>query len=165
MLAGLNRHERSAPAVVAAVMGHRLAVPCVSALRAPNQRCGNDIVPVTINIRPDFDALADDSLNRKTAAVNQRIDIPDMESATGTLDSLSCFVHGDAATGMEMTSRLREGVPNLYTKPLTGHWFPGNGGEDRALDTFYHLPALGQFRDVSHLLRANRVPNEPFYPS
>jgi hypothetical protein len=43
-----------------------------------------------------------------------------MESATGTLDSLSCFVHGDAATGMELTSRLREGVPNLYTKPLTG---------------------------------------------
>ena len=118
------------------------------ALMAPNHGRGDDMVPVTINIRPNFDALADDPLNRKTAAVNQRISIADMESATGTLDSLSCFVHGDAATGMEMTSRLREGIPNLYTKPLTGYWFPGNGGEDRTLDTFYPPPKLGQFRDV-----------------
>jgi hypothetical protein len=36
-----------------------------------------------------------------------------MESATGTLDSLSCFVHGDAATDIEMTSRLRDAVPDL----------------------------------------------------
>ena len=146
-------------------MGHQLPVPFVIARMAPNQGRSDDIVPVTVDIRPNFDALADDPFNRKTAAVNPWINIPDMESATGTLDSLRCFVHGDAATDMEMTSRPWEHIPILYTKPPTGHWFLGNGGEDRALDTFYPLPKPGQFRDVPHLLRANHVPNEPFCPS
>ena len=101
-------------------MGHRLTVPFALALMAPDHGCGGDIVPVTIDIRPNLDGLADDSLDREAAAVNQRINILDMESAAGTLDSLSCFVHGDAATDMETTSRLRNGVPDLYTKPLTG---------------------------------------------
>jgi hypothetical protein len=146
-------------------MRHRLAVPFVIARMAPNHGRSDNVVPVTVNIRPNFDALADDPFNRKTAAVNQWINIPDMESAAGTLDSLRCFVHGDAATDMEMTSRPREDIPILYTKPLTGHWFLGNGGEDGTLDTCYPLPKLGQFRDAPHLLRANRVPNEPFCPS
>jgi hypothetical protein len=51
----------------------------------------------------------------------------DMESATGTLDSLSCFVHGDAATDMKTKPRLQEGgAPDLYRKPLAGCWFQGN---------------------------------------
>ena len=54
-------------------------------------------MPVAIDIGPDLDALADDPLDRKAAAIDQRIDIFDMESAAvGALDSLSCFVHGDA---------------------------------------------------------------------
>ena len=51
-------------------MGHWLAVPFVLAVMAPDHGCGGDIVPVTIDIRPDFDGLADDSLDRETASVN-----------------------------------------------------------------------------------------------
>jgi hypothetical protein len=56
-----------------------------------------------------------------------------MESATGrgALDSLSCFVHRDA-TDMEMASHFVCGkgdVPDIYTKPFNGRWFPGNGGD------------------------------------
>ena len=69
-----------------------------------------------------------------------------MESAIGrgALDRLNCFVHGDAID-MEMTSRfagLKGDVPDLYTKPLAGHWFPGNAGVALELNTailFLHL--------------------------
>jgi hypothetical protein len=131
----------------------------------PNQGGGGDIMPITINVRPNFDALADDSLDRKTPAVNQRIDILDMESATGTLDSLSCFVHGDAATGMELTSRLREGVPNLYTKPLTGIGSRGTAGRRERWIPSISFQQLYNFVAPSIFLRASRVPNEPFYSS
>ena len=46
---------------------------------------------------------------------------------------------------MEMTSRFDCGkgdVPDIYTKPLAGHWFPGNGGDASELTTailFLHL--------------------------
>jgi hypothetical protein len=55
-----------------------------------------------------------------------------MESAAGrdALDSLSCFVHGDAID-METTSRFFSGkgdAPDLYTKPLARQWFPGTAG-------------------------------------
>jgi hypothetical protein len=132
---------------------------------APNHSRGNDIAPVTINIGPNFDALADDSLNRKTAAVNQRINIRDMESATGTLDSLSCFVHGDAATDLETTSRLREGVPSLYTKPPTGIGSRGTAGRRERWIPSIPFLYLDNFATPPTLLCANRVPNEPFYPS
>ena len=56
-----------------------------------------------------------------------------MESAADrrALDSLSCFVHGDAID-MEMTSRFDCGkgdVPDIYRKPLAGYWFPENAGD------------------------------------
>ena len=59
---------------------------------------------VAIDVRPYLDALADDALHREAAAVDQRINVFDMESTAGcgALDSLSCFVHGDA-TDMEMS--------------------------------------------------------------
>jgi len=149
----LIRHERPAPAIVA-VLRHRLIVPFVLALVTPNQGCGDDIMPVTINIRPNFDGLADDSLNRKTAAVNQRINSLDMESAAGTLDSLSCFVHGDAID-MEATSRFDRGkgdapdlYRDLYRKPLAGHWFPGNAGDATELNTAILFPYLENFATV-----------------
>ena len=46
---------------------------------------------------------------------------------------------------MEMTSRFVCGkgdVPDIYTKPFVGQWFPGNGGDARELTTailFLHL--------------------------
>jgi hypothetical protein len=65
------------------------------------------IDPQPTTARPDWIAFAgsDDTLHRKEAAVNRRINIFDMENAAGrgALDSLSCFVHGDAID-MEMTS-------------------------------------------------------------
>jgi len=107
-------------------------------------------VPVAIDIGPYLHALADDPFDRKTAAIDQGINILDMESADGTLDSLRSFVHGDAATDVEMTSRSQEGdAPGLYTKPLVGHWFPGNAGQGRALNIVYPLPVFRQFRDAS----------------
>ena len=103
-------------------------------------------MPVAIDVGPDLDPLADDPLHREAAAVDQRIDILDMESAAGlgALDSLSCFVHGDAID-METTSRFDCGkgdAPDLYRKPLAGHWFPGNAGVALELNTailFLHL--------------------------
>ena len=127
-------------------MGHRLAAPFAVAFAAPDQRRVHDIMPVAIDIRPNLDALSDDALHRKAAAVDQRIDIFDMEGAAGcgALDSLGCFVHGDAID-MEATSRFDCGkgdAPDLYRKPLAGHWFPGNAGDALELNTailFLHL--------------------------
>jgi hypothetical protein len=78
---------------------------------------------------------------------------------------LSCFVHGDAATGMEMTSRLREGVPNLYTKPLTGIGSRGTAGRRERWIPSISFQQLYNFVAPSIFLRASRVPNEPFYSS
>ena len=74
----------------------------------------------------------DDALHRKAAAVDQRIDIFDMESAAGSgaLDSLSCFVHGDAIDMESRTSRFLCGKETFRTyiqSRSSGHWFPGNG--------------------------------------
>ena len=55
----------------------------------------------------------------------------------GGLDSLRCFVHGDA-DDMEKASRFGCGtgdVSNIYTKPPAGHWFPGNAGDAIELNT------------------------------
>src|SRR5450631_1616169 len=106
---GCVRDERTAPAVVA-VADHRLATPLPILLAAPDQRGSRHIMAVAIDVCPDFDTLPDDTLHGKAAAVDQRIDVFDMESAArSALDSLSCFVHGDAID-MEKTSRfiLRE---------------------------------------------------------
>jgi len=105
-------------------------------------------VETVLDVRPHLDAFADDPFHRKAAAVDQGINVFDVESAcSGALDSLSCFVHGDA-TDMEMTSRFVCGkgdAPDLYTKPLTGHWFPGNAGDASELNTAILLPYLGNF--------------------
>jgi hypothetical protein len=62
---------------------------------------------VAIDIRPDLDPLSDDPLHGKAAAVDARVYVFNLESAAGysALDSLSCFVHGDAID-MERTSRF-----------------------------------------------------------
>jgi hypothetical protein len=55
----------------------------------------------------------------------------------GALDRLNSFVHGDAVD-MKKTSRFCCGkgdVPDIYTKPLAGHWFPGNPGDATELNT------------------------------
>jgi hypothetical protein len=79
-----------------------------------------------------------------------------MESAgCGALDSLSCFVHGDAID-MKTTSRFVCG-PYLYTKPFAGHWFPGNGGDDSELNTailFLHLENFATSQTVACKQRA-----------
>jgi hypothetical protein len=104
---------------------------------------------VAIDVGPHLHALADDPFDGKTAAVDRGINVLDMESANGTLDSLRSFVHGDAAIDVEMTSRSQEGdAPGLYTKPFTGHWFQGNTAQGRALTTVYPLIVFVQFRDA-----------------
>jgi hypothetical protein len=85
-------------------------------LKTPDQRHGDNIMSVAINIRPNINPFADDALHRKASAVDQRINIFNMESTTssGALDGLGCFVHDDA-TDMETTTRfMRVGVPDIY---------------------------------------------------
>jgi hypothetical protein len=72
-----------------------------------------------------------------------------MKSADGggALDSLSCFVHGDAID-MDITSRFDCGkgdAANPYRKPLAGYWFPGNAGATRELNTVILLLHLENF--------------------
>jgi hypothetical protein len=103
-------------------------------------------MPVAVHIGPDLHTFADDPLHREAAAVDQGVNILDMESAAGrsALDSLSCLVHGDAID-METTSRFDCGkgdAPDLYEKPRAEHWFPGNAGAALELNTailFLHL--------------------------
>jgi hypothetical protein len=118
-------------------------------------------MPVAIDVRPNFDALSDDTLHCKAAAVDLGINIFNMKGAAvrGALDSLSCFVHGDAID-MEMTSRFVCGkgdVPDIYTKPFVGQWFPGNGGDASELTTailFLHLDNFATSLAVACKVRA-----------
>src|ERR1700730_6564805 len=127
-------------------MCHRLAAPFAVALPTPDQCRTDDIMAVAVDIRPNLDAFSDDTLHREATAVDQRINIFNMEGAAGrgALDSLSCFVHGDAID-MGTTSRFDCGkgdAPDIYRKPLAGHWFPGNAGDSTELNTailFLHL--------------------------
>jgi hypothetical protein len=60
---------------------------------------------------------------------------------------LSSFVHGDA-TDMRKTPHffcVKRDASVLYTKPLTGHWFPGNSGEDSELNTAILFLHQGNF--------------------
>ena len=97
---------------------------------------------VAIDVGPHLDALADDALHREAAAVDQRENIFDMESATGALDSLSCLVHGDAID-MGKTSRSVCGTRmfrNIY-KAVHRTLVPGNGAEASELTTaiLFHI--------------------------
>ena len=145
IVSGLIGHEGSAPAIIA-VQGHRLATPFAVLLQPPNQRCRRYIMSIAIEIGPNLDALPYDSFHGKAAAIDQRINVFDMKSAAccGALDSLNCFVHGDAIEIVNTPhSMIRErDAPDPYRKPLAGHWFPGNAGEGKELDTailFLHL--------------------------
>src|SRR5580692_879922 len=135
-------------------MGHRLAAPFAVLFAAPDQRGVHDIMSVAVDIRPDLDALPGDAFHSKAAAVDQRINIFNMKSAAGcgALDSLSCFVHGDAID-MEVASRFlcwKGDAPDIYTKPLAAHWFPGNTGDLGELSTAICFPHLMNFVTVSH---------------
>jgi len=60
----------------------------------------------------------------------------------GALDSLIGFVHGDAID-MEKASHFvcaKGDALDIYTKPFTGHWFPGNVGDAGALHTAILFP-------------------------
>jgi hypothetical protein len=122
---------------------------------------------VAIDVRPNLDALAHDPLHGKATAVDEWVNLFNVESAgCGALDSLGGFVHGDAID-VEKASHFVCGkgdVPNIYTKPFNGHWFPGNGGDARELDTAILLSYLENFA-TSQPLRANGVPNGPLQNS
>jgi hypothetical protein len=61
---------------------------------------------VTVDVGPHLDALAHDPFDGEATAVNQRVNIFDMESAgCGAFYGLRSFVHGDAID-METTSRF-----------------------------------------------------------
>src|SRR5229473_3259161 len=141
---GCVRDERTAPAVIAAV-DHRLATPLPILFAAPDQRRGRHIMAVAIDVCPDFDTLPDDTLHSKAAAVDQRIDVFNMEGAAGcsALDSLSCFVHGDAID-MEKTSRFVCGkgdAPDLYTKAAHRVLVPRERRRRRRVKHGYPIPA------------------------
>jgi len=118
-------------------MGHGHTLPIAILFAAPDQRRDDHVMAVTIDVSPHFDALADDTLDGKAAAIDQRIDIFDMECAagSGTRDGLSCSIHGDAID-MENAPRFvcgKETLRTYNTKPLIRYWFPGNGGGEVAL--------------------------------
>ena len=103
---------------------------------------------VAVNISPYLDTLADDALHGKATAIDQGINVFDMESAAdcSALDSLSGFVHGDA-TDLE-TAQFpcgQRGSFDLYRKPFNGHWFPGNGAMSGELNTAILFPLLANF--------------------
>ena len=52
-------------------MRHRRAVPVPVLLPPPDERRGDDLVTVAIDIRPHLDRLADDPLDREAAAVDR----------------------------------------------------------------------------------------------
>ena len=114
-LTSLIRHKRSDPAVIA-VMGHGRTLPLAVLFATPDQRHGNYIMAVTIDVRPHFDRLADDTLHGKAAAIDQRVDIFDMECAAGSgaRDGLSCSIHGDAID-LESTPRFVAGKRRFRT--------------------------------------------------
>ena len=105
-------------------MAHRLAAPLAVNLATPDQCRRNHVVSVAIDVGPNLHALADDTFDRETAAINRGVNIFDLESATRALDSLAGFVHSDAAIEFEMMSRSQKGcVTGYYNKLLTTHWF------------------------------------------
>jgi len=129
-------------------MDHRRALPFALGFQPPHHRCVNLVMTVAVNIRPDFDALADHPFDREAAAIDQRVHIFDMERAAGgsALDSLSGFVHGDA-TDLE-TAQFpcgQRGSFDLYRKPFNGQWFPGNVVASGELNTAILFPPLANF--------------------
>lgn len=80
ILAGLDGCERAGPAVIA-MMGHGLAPPVALLLAAPDQRGADPGVAVAVDVGPHLDPVARDPLHGKAAAIDQRIDIFDEESA------------------------------------------------------------------------------------
>src|SRR5690606_12038122 len=76
---GSRRREPAEPAIVAVKL-HRLAMPVGGGFRPPQQRCGNDVVPVAKNIGPDFHRLARNAFNRIAATVDAGIDILDAKA-------------------------------------------------------------------------------------
>src|SRR5882724_5057090 len=83
-----------------------------------------------------------DTLHRKTPAVKERVNVFNAGSAAGlgALDSLNCFVHGDAID-LEMTSHfdLRKRRRFQGIKPFAGHWFPREHGGELGVEKGYPL--------------------------
>ncbi len=97
MTAELAGHELAVPAVIDVVL-HRHALPIAIDFAPPQQRCGDDVVAVAIDVGLNLDPLADDPFDRKAAAIDQRLDGFDMKRpAQCRADhGLGCFIHGDA---------------------------------------------------------------------
>ena len=74
----------------------------------------HDVIAVAIDIRPNFDALSNDTPYRKTATLEERMNIFNMKGAAvrGALDSLSCFVHGDAIDMERPVSIAKKETPS-----------------------------------------------------
>ena len=99
------RRERAAPAVVD-FKRHRRAVPDAILLAAPHDGGCDDLVTVPVQVGKHLDRLAGDPLDRETPAVDDRIDVLDMESTMGgAFDGLSGFVHVEAID-MRMSSQF-----------------------------------------------------------
>ena len=62
-------------------MDHRLAPPFPVLLATPDQRGADHGIAVAIDVGPDLDRFARDPLHGEAAAVNQRIDVFNEESA------------------------------------------------------------------------------------
>ncbi|MGY4497462.1 hypothetical protein ACVWYH_001389 [Bradyrhizobium sp. GM24.11] len=62
-------------------MGHRFAPPFPVLLAAPDQRGADCGVAVAVDVGPHLNPIARDPLHGKAAAVDQRIDVFDQESA------------------------------------------------------------------------------------
>jgi hypothetical protein len=59
-------------------VNHGRALPIRLGLPSPNEVGGNDIMPIAINICPDFNALASNAFDGKPAAIDRRKDVLDV---------------------------------------------------------------------------------------
>src|SRR6185437_1211359 len=77
--AGRWRREAAVPTVVA-VQAHRLAMPVVGLLLAPDHVGGEDVVTFAKNIRPDINGFAGDAFDRVPTTVDTRVDVLDAKT-------------------------------------------------------------------------------------
>src|SRR6185437_11467192 len=99
------------------MVGHAGALPVAVPFATPDQRRSHDVVAVAVDIRPHLHRLSDNPLDGKAAAVDQRIDLFDMECAAGSgaRDGLSCSVHGDAIDWRTRPGSFAGGdAPDIY---------------------------------------------------
>src|SRR4029077_13751888 len=77
--AGLMRGEARPPAVVV-LQGHGHAEPLLGSFTPPQQLGGEHGMAIAKNIGPDIDLLADDSLDWKTASIDDGVNVFDVDA-------------------------------------------------------------------------------------